>query len=60
MAADAARQRDLGVCRIPVTAGPISGGYRVSTDKDLLPCPFVGWEEESCQKLAGTSSGPRL
>lgn len=60
MAADMVRQRDLQVCVIPTAAGQISRGYQISTDKDLLPCPFVGQEEESCQKLAGTSSGPRL
>lgn len=60
MAADTAWQCDLGEGRIPITAGPISGVYWISTDKDLLPCPLAGWEEESCQKPAGMSSGPRL
>lgn len=60
VAADTAWQCDLGELMIPITAGLISGVYWISTDKDLLPCPLVGWEEESCQKLAGMSSRCRL
>lgn len=60
MAAHTAWPCDLGECRIPTTASPVSGVYWISTDKDLLPCPLVTCEEERCQKLAGMSSGPRL
>lgn len=58
VSADTAWQCDLRECMTPITAGPISGVYWISTDKDLLPCPLVGWEEEAVRNLQEWALGP--